>query len=97
MTLQTGFAARCFFGFLQMALLLNKFAHPRFILCVKKREWKSIAANKAHFLQPMLRRKVRKCAVPSEHLLVKFHLAHLQHSKTLEKHENKEKLSESNV
>jgi len=24
------------FGFLQMTLLLNKFAHPWFILCVKK-------------------------------------------------------------
>jgi len=34
LTLQTGFAARCFFGFLKMNLLSNKFARPCFILCV---------------------------------------------------------------
>ena len=57
------------FGFLQMALLLNKFVHPWFILCVKKHEWeRSIAANKTHFLQLILPLKVRKCAIPPEHL-----------------------------
>jgi len=69
LTLKTGFAARCFFGFLQMNLLLNKFARPWFILCVKKHEWKkAFAANKTHFLQPMLPVKVRKCTVPPDHL-----------------------------
>ena len=67
--LQTGFAARCFFGFLQMTLLLNKFAQPWFILCLKKHEWKrSIDANKTRFLQTMLPLKVCKCAAPPDHL-----------------------------
>jgi len=38
LTLQTGFEARWCFWFLQMTLLLNKFALPWFILCVKKHE-----------------------------------------------------------
>jgi len=38
LTLQAGFAARRFFGFLQMTFLLNKFANPWFVLCVKKHE-----------------------------------------------------------
>jgi len=38
LALQTGFAARCFFVFLQMTFLLNKFAHPWCILSVKKHE-----------------------------------------------------------
>ena len=65
LTLQTGFATRWCFWFLKMTLLLNKFAHPRFILCVKTHEWKrSIAANKMHFLQPKLLLKVRICVEP---------------------------------
>jgi len=81
-----------------MTLLLNKFAHPWFILCVKKHEWKwSIAANKTHFLQPMLPLKVCKCRYHQTICAVKSHLAHLQHSKSLEKYESKEKLFEWNV
>jgi len=46
------------FAFVQMTLPLNKVAHPRLILCAKKHEWKrSVAANKAYFLQRMLRLK----------------------------------------
>jgi len=52
------------FGFLQMNHPLNKFAHPWFILCVKKHCFQQNA-----FLQPMLRLKVRKHAVSPEHLL----------------------------
>ena len=57
------------FGFLQMTLLLNKFAHTWFTLCIKKREWKrSIVANKTYSLQPMLPLKMHKCTAPSDHL-----------------------------
>jgi len=38
---------------------------------------------------------MRKCPVPPEHL--RSEVSYLQHSKTLEKHENKEKLFELNV
>jgi len=47
----------------------------------------------------MLPLKVNKCAVVYRQTIcvVKSHLAHLQNSKALEKHENKEKLFEVNV
>jgi len=52
------------FGLLQMPLLLNKFAHTWFILCVKNVSENQItAANKTHSLQPLHPLKVRKCAV----------------------------------
>jgi len=51
------------------------------------------ATNVAHFLQPML---PLRCATAQAICAAKSHLAHLQHSITLQKHENK-KLFESNV
>jgi len=44
----------------------------------------------------MLPLKVRKCVAPPNHLRSESHLAHLQHSKTLDKYENK-KLFEVHV
>jgi len=46
-----------------MALTLNKFAHPWFMQRAKKHELKrSIAANKAHFLQLMLFLSAQLCS-----------------------------------
>jgi len=87
------------FGFLQMTLLLKKFAHPWLTLCVKKHKRKSgIAVNKTQILQPMFPLKLHKCAEAYYQTIcaAKYHLAHLQHSKSLEKHENT-KLFELNV
>jgi len=84
----------------QMTLPLNKFAHPWLRLCAKKHEWKrSIAANKVHFLQQCNQCFLWRCANAQNHqtiCAVKSYLAHLQHYKTLEKHENK-KLFDLNV
>jgi len=75
---------------------LNKFAHPWFILCVKKHEWKRIAANKAHFLQSMFPLKGAQMRRTTRPFVQNLISRNFQHSKTLEKHENKEKLFELN-
>jgi len=61
------------FGFLQMSLLLNRFADPWFILCVKKHEWKRIATNKARFCNQC---SLQRCANAQYHQTVctKSHL-----------------------
>jgi len=99
LTLQNGFAARWCFWFSANDSSIEKVCPPLVILCVKKHKWKwSIAANKTHFLQPMLPLKVHKCAEAYYQTIraVKSHLALLQYSKSFEKHENK-KLFELNM
>ena len=68
LTLQTVLRLAGVFRFLKMTLVLNTFAHSWFILCTKKHESKkSISADEANFLKPILL-KVCKCAVPPDHL-----------------------------
>jgi len=52
------------FGFLQMNHPLNTFAHPWLMLCVKKH-----CCQQSAFFATSVPSKVRKCAVPPEHLL----------------------------
>jgi len=69
---------------------------PTLVYTMFKEAWlKNIAANKAHFLQPML---LQRCANAQNYqtICAKSHFAHLQRSKTLEKRENK-KLFKLNV
>jgi len=67
LTLQTGFAARWCFCFSANDSFIEQVCPPVVYAMCKKHEWKrSIAANKT---QPMLPLKVRKWAVPPDHLL----------------------------
>jgi len=49
-------------------------------------EKEALLSTKAHFLQPTL---PLKCAIAQIICALKYHLAHLRHSKTKKKHENK--------
>ena len=71
--LQTGFAARCCFWLSANIFSIEQVCPTLVYTMCKEAWWKiSIAANKAHFLQPMLLLKVRKCAVPPDHLRSKI-------------------------
>ena len=68
LTLQTVLRLADVFGFLKMTLVLNTFAHPWFILCIKKhKSKKAFLPIRRIFLKPMLL-KVCNCAVPPDHL-----------------------------
>jgi len=96
LTLQTVLRLAGVFRFLKMTLVLNTFAHSWFILCTKKHESKkSISADEANFLKPILLKGVQMCSTtrPFAQNLIS---CNFQHSKTWEQHENKEKLFELN-
>jgi len=63
LTLQTGFVARWWFWFSANESSIEHFAQPWFILCVKKH-----CCQQSAILQSMIRLKMRKCAVPPDHL-----------------------------
>jgi len=79
-----------------MTLLLNKFARPWFILCVKKRVKKKHCCQQNAFFATNAPSEGAHAQYYQTIFVVKTHLAHLQHSKSLEKYENK-KVFELNV